>query len=296
MRSSEIVQRAREIIDPERQQMEDDFRTAFSPIVYRRAVSDSERERALEGLANDFIQRRVALVSQTLTAVVRSTRSMLSEDELQVAFGQLCPTIDDVRNFIYESFRGLGVPVSIGISIERTFVRRESAESKQLALLGYDTSLPGLFKGRRLVFVSCGQFTEDERRLGMEIARLIQAHTQYEGYFAQNQQSAEGVTAHILAALGACLGFVGVMHKRGEVTTPSGLIQRASVWVEQEIAIVSYRVQVLGHEVGMATYIEEGITLEGIRSSLILNSQRFKSDAEVLADLEERLAQGFLGT
>jgi len=294
MRSAEIVQRARDIIEPERQQLEDNFRAAFSPIVYRRGVSDSERERALEDLSNDFIHRRLALVSQTLTTVVLSTRSMLSENELQASFGELCPTFADFRSFIFESFRGLGVPVSIGIAIERTFVRRESVERKQLALLGYDVSLPGLFKGRRLVFVSCGQFTEEERRLGTEIANLIRARTEYEGYFAQNQESVEGVTAHILAALGACLGFVGIMHKRGEVTTPSGPIQRASVWVEQEIAIVSYRVQVLGHEVALATYVEDGIELEGMRASLLLNPRRFSSNAEVLTEFEAKLAQGFL--
>lgn len=294
MRSSEIVQRARDLIEPEQQQMEDNFRKAFSPVVYRRGVSDSERERALERLSNDFIQRRIALVSQTIATVVRSTSSMLSEDELRSSFRELCPTFDDFRNFIFESFRGLGVPISVGIAIERTFVRRESAESKQLALLGYDVSLSGLFKGRRLVFVSCGQFTEDERRLGTAISDLIRTRTPYEGYFAQNQESAEGLTAHILAALGAFLGFVGIMHKRGEVKTPTGPFERASVWVEQEIAIVSYRVQVLGHEVALATYLEDGIKLEGMRASLLLNPRPFSSSSEVLADFETKLAQGFL--
>jgi hypothetical protein len=275
--------------------MEDEFRTAFSPIVYQRNVSDSERERALLELSNEFICRRMALVSQTITTVVRGTRSMLSEDELRASFRVLCPTFDDFRNLIFESFRGLGVPVTIGIAIERTFARRESAESEQLALLGYDVSLPGLFKGRRLVFVSCGQFTVEERALGTEIAQLIRTRTQYEGYFAQNQESLEGVSTHILSALGACLGFVGIMHKRGEVATPTGPIQRASIWVEQEVAIVTYRVQALGHEVALTTYVEEGIELAGMRASLLMNPQRFTRNAEVLADFEARLARGFLG-
>jgi hypothetical protein len=84
------------------------------------------------------------------------------------------------------------------------------------------------------------------------------------------------------------------MHKRGEVSTPSGPINRASVWVEQEIAIVSYRVQVLGHEVALTTYVEGGIKLEGVRASLLMNPYRFTSNAEVVADFQEKLAQGFL--
>jgi hypothetical protein len=294
MRSSEIVQRAKEIIDPDRQEMEDAFRAAFSPIVYRRGISDSERDRALEKLSSDFIHHRISLVSQALVTVVRSTKSMLSEEELRASFHELCPTLADFRSFIFSSFTGLalGVPVSAVIAIERTFARRESAESKQLALLGYDVSMPELFKRKRLIFVSCGQFAAEERALGKELAALIKTRTEYEGYFAQNQESLDGVTTHILGALGACVGFVGVMHDRGEVTTPDGTMRRGSVWVEQEIAIVSYRVQVLGHQLALATYVQEGIELEGIRQALILNSRRFKTSSDVLSDFSKRLADG----
>jgi hypothetical protein len=51
---------------------------------------------------------------------------------------------------------------------------------------------------------------------------------------------------------------------------------------------------VLGHEVALTTYVEGGIKLEGVRASLLMNPYRFTSNAEVVADFQEKLAQGFL--
>ena len=50
------------------------------------------------------------------------------------------------------------------------------------------------------VFISCGQSSEDERSLGRTIARLVAEKTGFEGYFAQNQQTLDGVTRGIFNA------------------------------------------------------------------------------------------------
>ncbi|HTZ73648.1 MAG TPA: hypothetical protein VMB47_06995, partial [Candidatus Aquilonibacter sp.] len=83
-----------------------------------------------------------------------------------------------------------------------------------------------------VVFISCGQCTDQERALGKAIAIAIENHSSCRGYFAENQNSLESLSRHIFSALDQCAGFVAVMHHRGEVHAPNGKHIRASVWVE----------------------------------------------------------------
>ena len=52
-----------------------------------------------------------------------------------------------------------------------------------------------------IIFVSCGQRTEAEIQLGKDICALIEELTVYKPYFAEYQNSLEGVTANIFSAL-----------------------------------------------------------------------------------------------
>jgi len=145
---------------------------------------------------------------------------------------------------------------------------------------------------RQVVFISCGQYTDEEKRLGKAIEKLIEEHTSAKGYFAENQASLDGVSRHILAALNDCAGFIAVMHHRGKVTTPGGEHIRASVWVEQELAIASFLVQTQGKGIPVAVYIQKGLKREGLRGQLLLAPVEFESSDDVLADLRDRLASG----
>ena len=40
---------------------------------------------------------------------------------------------------------------------------------------------------RKTVFVSCGQYSEEERALGKRVAVLVRECTPFDGYFAENQ-------------------------------------------------------------------------------------------------------------
>ncbi|HJY86998.1 MAG TPA: hypothetical protein VKE24_09195 [Candidatus Acidoferrales bacterium] len=141
-----------------------------------------------------------------------------------------------------------------------------------------------------LVFISCGQVTERERRLGIAVAELIRRLTPYEPYFAENQSSLEGLTKNLLAALNRSMGLIAIMHPRGTVTFASGQQQtRASVWIEQEIAIAAFIAQVLGRQLRVAAYIHKDIAREGMREELQLNPVMFRHDEEVLAHLRQLL-------
>jgi len=137
-----------------------------------------------------------------------------------------------------------------------------------------------------VIFISCGQWTDSERTLGKKIAEFITSQTSYEAYFAQNQSGLEGLTTHILGALDRAAGFLGILHHRGTFTDLEGRrITRASVWIEQEIAIAAYMKQIARRQIDIRLFVQRGIALEGVRQHLIANPIFFDSDSDVLAEI-----------
>src|SRR5262249_22498982 len=128
---------------------------------------------------------------------------------------------------------------------------------------------------RPLVFISCGQYTRDEIRLGEKIAQMVNAGGKWDAYFAEQQNTLEGLSSHILSSLGQCAAFVGIAHHRGIVSRPSDQITRASVWIEQEIAIAAFIQLVLKRRIEVALYLQRGIHREGIREQLRLGPIMF---------------------
>jgi hypothetical protein len=291
---AELRDRAEKMIAPRQLRMENEFQTSLTAAAFEYGVPESRKSRTLERLTTNHVRERIELVHRVLDEVVSTTHAMVSERDLRELFTALCPSLDALRTNVYARFVGsnMGVSSSLACDFESAYRAHYAIAIESLALHAYDVSLPGPFKGRKIVFISCGQCTAEERALGLEMARLIETYTEYEAYFAQNEQSLDGVTTRILGALGACIGFVGVMHQRGEVSGRRATTARGSVWVEQEIALVSYRVQVLGHSLPILTYVQEGIALEGLRQVILLNSEPFKTNDDVLTDFGRRLSAG----
>ncbi len=138
-----------------------------------------------------------------------------------------------------------------------------------------------------IVFISCGQQTEREKLLGADIAQLVRELTPFEPYFAEYQTSLEGLAQHVFGALHRCVALVAVLHARGSVE--SAKLVRASVWVEQEIAIAAFIQEALGRKLHVAAFIEHGVAREGVRESLLLNPKEFVETRDVLAALRQIL-------
>lgn len=137
-----------------------------------------------------------------------------------------------------------------------------------------------------LIFLSCGQMPGEEKKLGKDVCDLITELTPHRPYYAENQSSFDGVTTNILRALDEAIALIAIMHHRGRIVFPnSSEAIRASVWVEQEIAIAAYIGQVLGRNLTVAAYVQDGIRLEGLREKIILNAKTFMTNSEVLDDL-----------
>lgn len=80
------------------------------------------------------------------------------------------------------------------------------------------------------------------------------------------------------------------MHKRGEVSYGNySRTHRCSVWIQQEIALMCYRMHLEGSHVPMRVYAENGILLEGVMRTTIVNPIPFAKDQEVLSGLAQWL-------
>ena len=137
----------------------------------------------------------------------------------------------------------------------------------------------------RQIFISCGQRTDSEKQLTDKISDLITKLTPFNPYSAAQQTTVEGLTSHILQALNKSVGLIVVLHGRGNVTPPGKFI-RASVWVEQEIAIAAFISQALGRKFPVQAFIEPSVHLEGMREQLLLNPKPFTTDDDVLDHLK----------
>lgn len=131
------------------------------------------------------------------------------------------------------------------------------------------------------IFVSCGQFTEDEKNLGKRICEIVRL-SRHEPYFAETQSNLRGLHENILTKLFECSGLITVMHPRGEVhVSPTAHHVRGSVWIEQEIAIAAFLTHCLKRNIQVAAFIHESVRREGIRDLLHLNPISFRDDDEI---------------
>jgi hypothetical protein len=144
----------------------------------------------------------------------------------------------------------------------------------------------GMISEPKLVFIACGQVSEQEKQLGGNIVRLVEELTPFKAYLAQYQTNLESLTENLLKALGRSVGLIVVMHPRGKVIGVDGeSYARGSIWIEQEIAIAAFLTQVLRKRLKVAAYVHKDIKREGMRQELQLNPVLFEGNEEILLHL-----------
>jgi hypothetical protein len=145
---------------------------------------------------------------------------------------------------------------------------------------------------RKTIFISCGQFTDAEKRLGKQIAQMVKDLTNLEPFFAEQVQDLNGLDANILRALHEAFAFIVVLHPRGDISRPDApKLVRGSVWIEQEIAIATYIQRFENRPLPIIAFKHKSVGLEGIRTLLHLNPIEFTDETEVLAALPKRLEE-----
>lgn len=144
----------------------------------------------------------------------------------------------------------------------------------------------------RLIFVRHGQLP-DEKPKGLALAKMIDETPGFRAFFAEAVQSTDALSEHIFANLERCDGFLAVMHRRGGVTFPDRPpFIRSSVWIQQELAIVSFinYQRHLARRIKIRVFAQRGIKREGLADTLILNPVEFDSDEELRPLVREWLA------
>jgi len=142
----------------------------------------------------------------------------------------------------------------------------------------------------RLVFVSCGQRTRDEKSLGRRIKTVIDATAGYEAYYAEDVQDLSGLSEHVFDALRRCSCAVVVLHDRGHVQLDDGHeVVRSSVWINQEIAILAYRQFFETRRIPILAFKEPSVSLEGAMSAFILNPRPIHDEASLMSELKDWL-------
>ncbi len=126
---------------------------------------------------------------------------------------------------------------------------------------------------KNLIFVSCGQATEQEKTVGVHVKTMIDASPSLEAYFAETVHDLDALGRNIFDALYRCAGAVIIMHDRGRVIDPGGQEwgHRSSVWINQELAILAYRQFFEGKPIPVLVFVDPEVKLEGAMTSLIVN-------------------------
>ena len=143
----------------------------------------------------------------------------------------------------------------------------------------------------RLIFISCGQQTDQEKELGTAVKELIDSKAGYAAYFAEYVQSLEGLSINVFDGLRKCSGLIAFLHKRGLVKLDGDIEWgfRSSVWVNQEISILAYRKQFEGIDIPILVFKDESVRLEGAMTSLIVNPIPIVSKEDTIIKVESWL-------
>ena len=134
---------------------------------------------------------------------------------------------------------------------------------------------------KKRIFISCGQITQDEKWFGQELGELLDKHNMI-GFFAEEAHEPTDLYSYLFRELQHCDGYIAVLQNRGEVRYDNfDPIQRASVWIQQEIAVIFYRCFLLGRLLPVRVFMERGLRREGFITVSISNPIEFDDKKEV---------------
>ena len=128
------------------------------------------------------------------------------------------------------------------------------------------------------VFISCGQRTEREKRIGSAVEQHFRGRG-FDAYFAEKVHSPKALTDHIFRSLEASEYFVFVDFKRDRLPDDDF---RGSLFVNQEFAIATFL------EVPGLGFQEIGVRREGIADYQIWNPLPFEGESDILKQLPDQ--------
>lgn len=136
------------------------------------------------------------------------------------------------------------------------------------------------------IFLSCGQASEEERKVAKEIKDWLEDPTQgFKVYIAIEAQSINDINNEIIQNLEDSDYFIFIDFKREQVIKPNGKeIFRGSLFTNQELALAYW----LDFEKALFLQ-QEGIELEGMSRYLLSNAEKFVELNEILAKVKTQI-------
>lgn len=132
------------------------------------------------------------------------------------------------------------------------------------------------------VFISCGQATDREKKIGLAVEAYFKDERKFETYFAERVHLSDALTENIFSCLAQSEYFIFIDFKRDKI---EGNDYRGSLFVNQEIAIATFlKLQGLG-------FYEKGVKREGILNYHIYNAFPFEDGTEILKVIAEETKQ-----
>lgn len=129
-------------------------------------------------------------------------------------------------------------------------------------------------------FIACGQLTDKEKEIGSSLCEYIKSVDGWDSFFAEEVHDLEALTSKIFTNLNACSAFIAVLHNRDNTNC-------GSVWINQEIAIVSFVKYCMNKNIPTIVFIEKGVELEGLIKYLIANPVPYESNQEIIEYAKE---------
>jgi len=136
-----------------------------------------------------------------------------------------------------------------------------------------------------LIFVSCGQRTPAEIRLGSALKNAIDAQPGFRAYFAQHGGELETLTNSIFGAARDAVGAVIALHER-EPIADGGNACRASAWVSQELAVLAFRAIGLADRIPVLVFKEPNVSLEGVLGTIHANPKPMPAIQDIRSQIE----------
>ncbi|NIM04486.1 MAG: hypothetical protein GTN65_02450 [Armatimonadetes bacterium] len=144
----------------------------------------------------------------------------------------------------------------------------------------------------KIIFISCGQQTEEEKALGKAVKDLVNATPGLEGYFAATVHSTQDLCTNIFEALRRCSGLIAFLHDRGAITDAQGQQQghRSSVWVNQEMAVLVYWAHLTPTQIPLLVFKDSNVRLEGMTEHLASFVETIGERPQVLEKIDDWLS------
>lgn len=143
-----------------------------------------------------------------------------------------------------------------------------------------------------LIFVSCGQQTEEEKQLGKRLQSVIDDTPGFHAYFAESVHDLGGLNKNIFDALQRCAGAVIVLHDRGIVSVDGKEWgNRSSAWVNQELSILAYRRHIEARDIPILPFRDPKVKIEGAMTALIVNPLPLGDADAVISEVKRWLSE-----